>query len=44
MGMLHIGTGHLLVGILREENAPGTAAILQSRGLLPVVRQKIADL
>jgi ATP-dependent Clp protease ATP-binding subunit ClpC len=45
MGMLHIGTGHLLLGILREENAPGTTAILQSRGLLlPVVRRKIADL
>jgi ATP-dependent Clp protease ATP-binding subunit ClpC len=43
MGAFHIGTGHLLLGILREENAPGAAAILQGRGLLlPVVRQKIA--
>ena len=44
MGAFHIGTGHLLLGILREENAPGAAAILHSRGLLlPVVRQKIAE-
>ena len=43
MGAFHIWTGHLLLGILREENAPGAAAILQGRGLLlPVVRQKIA--
>jgi ATP-dependent Clp protease ATP-binding subunit ClpC len=43
MGTFHIDTGHLLLGILREENAPGAGAILQGRGLLlPLVRQKIA--
>lgn len=44
MGAFHIETGHLLLGILREENAPRAATILHDRGLrLPVVRQKIAE-
>jgi ATP-dependent Clp protease ATP-binding subunit ClpA len=44
MGAFHIGTGHLLLGILREENAPRAATILHDRGLrLPAVRRKIAD-
>jgi ATP-dependent Clp protease ATP-binding subunit ClpC len=43
MGMFHIGTGHLLLGLLREENAPGAAAILHDRGLeVSPVRQMIA--
>jgi ATP-dependent Clp protease ATP-binding subunit ClpC len=44
MGFLHIGSGHLLLGLLREENAPGAAAILQGRGLqLPAVRRLLAN-
>ena len=42
MGAFHIETGHLLLGLLREDT-PGAAAVLQGRGLLlPAVRQNIA--
>jgi len=43
MRALNVDTGHLLLGLLREENEPGAAAVLKGRGLLlPIVRQKIA--
>ncbi|MGH9444144.1 MAG: Clp protease N-terminal domain-containing protein [Terriglobia bacterium] len=43
MGCFHIGVEHLLLGILREENSPAAAPLLQRRGLrLAEIRLKIS--